>query len=118
MTLLEAEPETVGKRLLGRLEGSWSARVGSYRVLYTIEPSGVVEIPARQGRDHLMAVLHRVQNAPRRTGDADLAQGIRRLLSPSHRRGLAVVVSDLLAPAGCMVLRDLAGAGRRQAWRV
>jgi mRNA-degrading endonuclease RelE of RelBE toxin-antitoxin system len=42
LTMLEAEPESVGKRLLGRLEGLWSARVGSYRVLYTIEPSGVV----------------------------------------------------------------------------
>jgi len=31
----------MGKRLLGRLEGLWSARVGNYRVLYTIEQSGV-----------------------------------------------------------------------------
>lgn len=59
LTLLEAEPETVGKRLLGRLEGSWSARVGSYRVLYTIEPSGVVvrairhrAVAYRRGRRH------------------------------------------------------------------
>lgn len=80
--------------------GFLTARVGNRLGAVLVEPSGVVEIPARQGRDHLMAVLHRVQNAPRRTGDADLAQGIRRLLSPSHRRGLAVVVSDLLAPAG------------------
>lgn len=42
LTMVELEPESVGKQLLGRLEGFWSARVGSYRVLYTIESSGVV----------------------------------------------------------------------------
>ena len=42
LTMLEVEPEIVGKRLLGRLEGLWSARVGSYRILYTIESSGVI----------------------------------------------------------------------------
>lgn len=42
LTMLELEPENVGKRLAGRLEGLWSARVGSYRILYTIESSGAV----------------------------------------------------------------------------
>jgi mRNA interferase RelE/StbE len=42
LTMLSHEPEDVGKRLLGRLEGLWSARVGSYRILYTIESGGVV----------------------------------------------------------------------------
>lgn len=42
LTMLEVEPVSVGKRLVGRLEGCWSARVGSYRILYTIESSGVV----------------------------------------------------------------------------
>ena len=82
--------------------GFLTARVGNRLGAVLVEPTGVVEIPARQGRSHLMAILHRVQNAPRRDSspDADLAKGIRRLLSPSHRRGLAIVVSDLLAPAG------------------
>lgn len=42
LVLIGLEPESMGKRLVGRLEGLWPARVGSYRVLYTIEPSGVV----------------------------------------------------------------------------
>jgi mRNA-degrading endonuclease RelE of RelBE toxin-antitoxin system len=42
ITQLELDPELVGKRLVGRLEGVWSARVGSYRVLYTIEASTVI----------------------------------------------------------------------------
>jgi mRNA-degrading endonuclease RelE of RelBE toxin-antitoxin system len=42
LTVLEREPESLGKRLVGRLEGFWSARVGSYRILYTIESGSVV----------------------------------------------------------------------------
>lgn len=41
IALIGVEPESVGKKLLGRLEGLCSARVGNYRVLYTIESSGV-----------------------------------------------------------------------------
>jgi mRNA interferase RelE/StbE len=35
-------PDQAGKRLVGRLANLWSARVGSYRVLYTIEKRHVV----------------------------------------------------------------------------
>jgi addiction module RelE/StbE family toxin len=42
LVLIELEPERVGKRLVGRLEGLWSLRVGNYRLLYSIERSGVV----------------------------------------------------------------------------
>jgi mRNA interferase RelE/StbE len=56
LALLEAHPESVGKRLLGRLEGLWSARVGSYRILYTVESSGVV---VRSIRHRGVAYRHR-----------------------------------------------------------
>lgn len=39
---LAADPEGVGKPLVGRLEGLWSARVGNYRVLYTWEGENVI----------------------------------------------------------------------------
>lgn len=39
LTDLEIDPEVAGKPLMGRLKGFWSARVGSYRVLYSIEGS-------------------------------------------------------------------------------
>ena len=42
LTLIGAEPERSGKQLVGRLEGLWSARVGNYRVLYTVEGRGVI----------------------------------------------------------------------------
>jgi addiction module RelE/StbE family toxin len=37
LTLLQADPEEMGKELRGRFRGLWSCRVGNYRVLYTIE---------------------------------------------------------------------------------
>ncbi len=37
LTMLGADPASMGKPLIGRLRGLWSARIGNYRVLYTIE---------------------------------------------------------------------------------
>jgi uncharacterized protein (DUF58 family) len=61
----------------------------------------VTTLPARSGRNHLRAVLHRAITAPRGDGGGatDLAKGIRQLGMPSHRRGLAVIVSDFLTPS-------------------
>lgn len=42
VALIGLEPESMGKRLVVRLAGLWSARVGNYRVLYTNKSSGVV----------------------------------------------------------------------------
>jgi uncharacterized protein (DUF58 family) len=82
--------------------GLLTAKIGNRFGAVIVRDDGVSQLPARQGRDHLMAVLHRLHAAPRAEagGTADLAAGIRRLSIPSHRRGMAVVVSDLLAPDG------------------
>jgi mRNA-degrading endonuclease RelE of RelBE toxin-antitoxin system len=44
--LIELEPERAGRRLVGlaweRMSGVWSVRTGSYRILYTLEPGGVI----------------------------------------------------------------------------
>ena len=42
LVLVQLEPEEIGRRLVGRMEGLWAARVGSYRILYTVEPTGVI----------------------------------------------------------------------------
>ena len=42
LTSIGAEPQRAGKRLVGRLEGLWSARVGNYRVLYTVEAGAAI----------------------------------------------------------------------------
>lgn len=39
LTDLEIDPQAAGKPLLGRLKGLWSARVGSYRIIYSVEGS-------------------------------------------------------------------------------
>src|SRR5437762_2659839 len=59
-----------------------------------------VTVPARTGRVHLRAVLHRVLTAPRLegAGPTDLAAAVDRLAATMRRRGLAVVVSDWLDP--------------------
>ena len=36
---LALEPRAVGKPLVGRLRGRWSAAVGNYRIVYTIDES-------------------------------------------------------------------------------
>ncbi len=58
---LAIDPRRVGKPLLGRLRGRWSAAVGNYRVLYTIEES------AGASRVVVRAIRHRaVAYRPRR----------------------------------------------------
>jgi len=52
---LEIDPEAAGKPLLGRLKGLWSARVGSYRIIYSIEGSG------RSPKVTVRAIKHRAQ---------------------------------------------------------
>jgi addiction module RelE/StbE family toxin len=42
LTSLELRPDELGKELRGRLMGLWSCRVGSYRILYTIDGKRVI----------------------------------------------------------------------------
>ena len=53
LTDLEIDPHVAGKPLLGRLKGLWSARVGSYRLIYSIEGS------KRSPRVIVRAIQHR-----------------------------------------------------------
>lgn len=79
---------------VGLLTSRGGNRVGA--VLAT--PDGDATIPARGGRDHLRAILHRIETAPivDGAGAADLASGLHRLSRVARRRGLAVIVSDWL----------------------
>lgn len=40
LTEIEIDPEAAGKALVGRLSGLRSARVGSFRIIYSIEGKG------------------------------------------------------------------------------
>jgi mRNA interferase RelE/StbE len=53
LTTIGADPDAAGTALVGRLHGLWSARVGNYRVLYTIEGG------ARVKRVIVRAIRHR-----------------------------------------------------------
>lgn len=64
--------------------------------------SSIRVLPARQGRDHLLALLHGLVTAPvaQGGGTTDLELALRHLVVPPRRRGLVVAISDFLAPPG------------------
>jgi uncharacterized protein (DUF58 family) len=83
--------------------GFLTARVGNRLGAVVVEPERVRRIRAQTGRTPLYALLHQLVTRPRATegtGATDLAGGILQLVQPPRRRGLAVVVSDFLAPRG------------------
>lgn len=67
-----------------------------------VQPSGISISPAKGGRTHLMASLHRLTTMPRAgEGTTDLPGAIVHATALTRRRGLAVVVSDFLGePTG------------------
>ncbi len=83
--------------------GFLTARGGNRLGALLLRPGqSPVTVPPRAGRTHLLAVLHNIVTAPRAdgTGVTDLTSGIARLGASMQRRGLAVVISDYLAPDG------------------
>ncbi|HEX2272841.1 MAG TPA: DUF58 domain-containing protein [Acidimicrobiales bacterium] len=81
--------------------GFLTARIGNRMGAVLVTPEGTIRIPAQGGRQALFALLHRLATRPRAgdgAGASDLAAGVRQLLQPPRRRGVAVVVSDFLAP--------------------
>jgi uncharacterized protein (DUF58 family) len=77
--------------------GFLTARTGNRIGAVLLGPAGPVTVPARGGKDHLMALLHRILTAPRpERGSTAFAEGIRRLSVSTRRRGLAIVISDFL----------------------
>ncbi len=80
-----------------------TARTGNRMGAVMVWPNGSARVPARPGRQAMLALLHTLLTRPPAedgTGSSDLAAGIEMLLRPPRRRGLALVVSDFLAPAG------------------
>jgi uncharacterized protein (DUF58 family) len=78
--------------------GFLTARTGNRFGSVIARPDGYTVVPARGGRNHLMAALHRLTALPR-AGEApvDLGAAIGRVTMAARRRGLVVVVSDFLA---------------------
>ncbi|MCP3910501.1 MAG: DUF58 domain-containing protein [Actinomycetia bacterium] len=82
--------------------GFLTARAGNRIGFLMAGTESTASLPARSGRRHLQALLHRASSTPRTTepGSIDLTASIRALATPHRPRGLAVVISDFLAPAG------------------
>ena len=57
-----------------------------------------VRLPARPGRKEAQGLLKSINSTPIRPGRADLGKLVDMLNRPPRRRGLAVVISDFLAP--------------------
>jgi uncharacterized protein (DUF58 family) len=77
------------------LAGGAGDRVGAV----VLGAEKIRRLPPRGGRDAALALLHRLLNEPRAEGSGpDLATGLASVLNPPRRRGLVVVLSDLLTP--------------------
>jgi uncharacterized protein (DUF58 family) len=82
--------------------GFLSQRTGNRIGAVVLEGEKTATMPARTGRAHFQAVLHRALQAAKddHPGASDLATALRRLSVATRRRGMVVVVSDFLSPAG------------------
>ena len=92
--------------------GHLTARVGNRFGAVMVHAGGVATVPARPGRNHLLALLHRVAALPRADGGGatDLAGALETCRRVARRRGLVVVVSDFVGVSGWeRPLRALAG---------
>jgi uncharacterized protein (DUF58 family) len=61
-------------------------------------PSPIIRLPARPGRKEAQGLLRAIARTEVRPGRADLGELIDRLNRPPRRRGVAVIISDFLAP--------------------
>ncbi|WP_436795430.1 DUF58 domain-containing protein [Actinospongicola halichondriae] len=80
--------------------GFLTARTGNRLGAVVVGGDGARIIPARPGRNHLLALLHGLIATPPSTtsiGTTELGAALRHLVVPPRRRGLVVVVSDFLA---------------------
>ena len=82
--------------------GFLTTKTGNRFGALIVRPDGITRIPPRPGRQPMMALLHKLATRERLdgTGPTDLAASLQTHLAARRRRGLAVVVSDFLAPPG------------------
>ncbi|MGH9041333.1 MAG: DUF58 domain-containing protein [Acidimicrobiia bacterium] len=60
-------------------------------------PDGATVVPPRSGREAALALLHRLEKRPRSgEGEVTLADALRRVRLTARRRGLIVVITDLI----------------------
>lgn len=80
--------------------GFLTARTGNRLGAVVLAGDGARIVPARPGRDHLLALLRGLLTGSAPAGDGEttaLGAALRHLVVPPRRRGLIVVVSDFLS---------------------
>ena len=77
--------------------GFLTCRDGNRIGAVLLDPAGTTVLPPRTGRDAVLALLHRLDRRERADeGAPPLAHALRQVRHAARRRGLVVVVSDLL----------------------
>lgn len=78
--------------------GFLAARAGNRIAGVVFGPDATTVVPPRAGREAVLGLLRRLERRPRLAGasDATLADALRRTRLAAKRRGVVVVVSDLL----------------------
>lgn len=80
--------------------GFLTARAGNRVGAVLFDGERTTVVPPRAGRDAVLGLLHRLQRRPPANGGSgSLAESLRRVRHLARRRGLVVVVSDLLDPS-------------------
>ena len=82
----------------GKASSKWGRR-SSVAVAVAPPASSIIRLPARPGRKEAQGLLRAIARTEVRPGRADLGELIDRLNRPPRRRGVAVIISDFLAPA-------------------
>jgi len=78
---------------------AWKAKRGTGSpALPPIDEPAIVRLPARPGRKEAQGLLRAIARTEIRPGRTDLGELIDRLNRPPRRRGVAVIISDFLAP--------------------
>ena len=81
---------------IGHLASGPGDRLGA-----VVLSDGVRRLPARAGQSAVLALLHVLSSSRPADGPGpSLAEGLEALAKPPRRRGLVVVISDLLGPVG------------------
>ncbi|MDP8937447.1 MAG: DUF58 domain-containing protein [Actinomycetota bacterium] len=82
--------------------GFLTERIGNRMGAVVVRPDGITRVPARPGRQAVLALLHTLSTRPPADGGGatDLGAALQTLVRPPRRRGLTVVVSDFLSTPG------------------